>query len=96
MGIYIFDAKVLEEALDNEFTDFGKEIIPQTLKKYKVNSYVYDGYWEDIGTIKSFYEATLDLTNVKPQFNFYDERKPIFTQLTNLPPCKMNHADLLK
>ena len=94
MGIYIFDAKVLEEALDNDFTDFGKEIIPQTLKKYKVNSYVYDGYWEDIGTIKSFYDATLDLTSIKPKFNFYDETKPIFTHMRNLPPSKLNMASM--
>ena len=94
MGIYIFDAKVLEEALDNEFTDFGKEIIPQTLKKYKVNSYIYDGYWEDIGTIKSFYDATLDLTSITPKFNFYDEDKPIYTHMRNLPTSKLNMATM--
>lgn len=94
MGIYIFDANVLEEALDNEFTDFGKEIIPQTLKKYKVNSYVYDGYWEDIGTIRSFYDATLDLTSIKPKFNFYDEKQPIYTHMRNLPPSKLNSANM--
>lgn len=94
MGIYIFDAAVMEEALNNTFTDFGKEIIPQTLKKYKVNSYVYDGYWEDIGTIKNFYDATLDLTSITPKFNFYDEDKPIFTHMRNLPPSKLNSATI--
>ena len=94
MGIYIFDAKVLEEALDNNFRDFGKEVIPQTLKKYKVNSYIYDGYWEDIGTIKSFYDATIDLTSITPKFNFYDEDKPIFTHMRNLPPSKLNSANM--
>ena len=94
MGIYIFDAKVLEEALDNNFRDFGKEVIPKTLKKYKVNSYIYDGYWEDIGTIKSFYDATIDLTSITPKFNFYDEDKPIFTHMRNLPPSKLNSANM--
>ena len=84
----------MEEILNNDKQDFGKEIIPMAIKTKKINSYIFDGYWEDIGTIRSFYDATLDLTNVKPQFNFYDEREPIFTQMTNLPPCKMNHADL--
>lgn len=92
MGIYIFDAAVLEEALNNEFTDFGKEIIPMAIKKYRVFSYIYDGYWEDIGTIKSFYDATLDLTTVTPKFNFYNEDKPIFTVPRNLPPSKTNRA----
>lgn len=94
MGIYIFNADTMEEVLNNDKPDFGKEIIPMAIKNKKVNSYIFDGYWEDIGTIRSFYDATLDLTNVTPKFNFYDEREPIFTQMSNLPPCKMNHADL--
>lgn len=94
MGIYIFNADTMEEVLNNDKPDFGKEIIPMAIKDKKVNSYIFDGYWEDIGTIRSFYDATLDLTNVTPKFNFYDEREPIFTQMSNLPPCKMNHADL--
>lgn len=94
MGIYIFNAKTMEEVLDNDKTDFGKEIIPMAIKTKKINSYIFNGYWEDIGTIRSFYEATLDLTNVNPQFNFYDEEEPIYTHMRNLPPCKMNHADL--
>ncbi len=94
MGIYIFNAKTMEEVLDNDKTDFGKEIIPMAIKSKKVNSYIYDGYWEDIGTIRSFYEATLDLTNPQPQFNFFDEHAPIYTHMRNLPPCKMNQATL--
>lgn len=94
MGIYIFDAEILEAALNNQLTDFGKEIIPAAIKKYKVSSYIYDGYWEDIGTIRSFYEATMDLTRISPKFNFYDEDKPIFTHIRNLPPSKMNKAIL--
>ncbi|MCL2232569.1 MAG: sugar phosphate nucleotidyltransferase, partial [Treponema sp.] len=61
MGIYIFNASAMESCLDNQLTDFGKEVIPQAIKRLKVNAYVFDGYWEDIGTIKSFYEANLDL-----------------------------------
>lgn len=92
MGIYIFDAKAMEEALDNDFKDFGKEIIPLSIKTKKVNSYIFNGYWEDIGTIRSFYDATLDLTNINPQFNFYDEDEPIYTHMRNLPPSKINKA----
>ncbi len=94
MGIYIFDADTMEEMLDNEFNDFGKEIIPMAIKEKKVASYIFNGYWEDIGTIKSFYEATLDLTNPVPNFNFYDEDKPIYTHMRNLPPSKINNADM--
>ncbi len=92
MGIYIFNADVMEAALENEFTDFGKEIIPETIKDYKVSAYVYEGYWEDIGTIKSFYESNLDLANITPKFNFYDEEAPIYTNSRYLPPSKMNRS----
>ena len=83
---------MLEKALDNDYTDFGREVIPEALKQYKVFSYIYDGYWEDIGTIRSFYDATLDLAAVTPRFNFYDENNPIFTEPRNLPPSKANYA----
>ncbi len=92
MGIYIFNAKTMEEMLDNQYTDFGKEIIPMALAKKKVNSYIFDGYWEDIGTIRSFYDSTLDLTGINPPFNFYDEDAPIYTHMRNLPPPKVNGA----
>lgn len=94
MGIYIFDADTMDEMLDNDFTDFGKEIIPMAIKTKKVSSYIFNGYWEDIGTIRSFYEATLDLTNPVPNFNFYAEDKPIYTHMRNLPPSKINNADM--
>lgn len=94
MGIYIFNADTMEEMLNNDFNDFGKEIIPMAIKTKKVNSYIYNGYWEDIGTIKSFYDATIDLTTPMPQFNFYDEDEPIYTHMRNLPPSKINHADM--
>ncbi|WP_147634906.1 glucose-1-phosphate adenylyltransferase [Treponema pectinovorum] len=92
MGIYIFNAKAMEEALDNSFTDFGKEIIPRAIKTKKVNSFIFNGYWEDIGTIRSFYNATLDLTEYNPAFNLYDVEEPIYTHMRNLPPSKINDA----
>lgn len=102
MGIYIFNADVMEEMLDlspdgnpeKKYTDFGKEIIPMALKTKKVYSYIFDGYWEDIGTIRSFYDANIDLTDIHPAFNFYDEDEPIYTHMRNLPPSKVNGADI--
>ena len=95
MGIYIFNADVMESALaDERYTDFGKEIIPLAIGKNKVSSYVFDGYWEDIGTIRSFYDANIELTKEKPRFDFYGEKNPIYTAMSNLPPSKLNKAEL--
>jgi glucose-1-phosphate adenylyltransferase len=94
MGIYIFNAEAMESCLANEYTDFGKEIIPMTINTLKVNAYVFDGYWEDIGTIKNFYEANLDLTSLRPKFDFYDEERPIYTHMRSLPPSKMNFSNM--
>ena len=94
MGIYIFNASTMESCLDNELTDFGKEVIPQGIKRLKVNAYAFDGYWEDIGTIKNFYEANLDLTALRPRFDFYDEMHPIYTHFRCLPPSKMNFSNM--
>ena len=94
MGIYIFNAGAMESCLDNECTDFGKEIIPKAINKLKVNAFIFDGYWEDIGTIKSFYEANLDLTTLRPRFDFYDEKLPIYTHSRCLPPSKMNFSNM--
>ena len=90
MGIYIFTAEAMERVLDSEYTDFGKEIIPESINTMNVNAYIYNGYWEDIGTIKSFYEANLNLASVRPNFNLYDEENPVFTHRRNLPPSKIN------
>ncbi|MCL2294357.1 MAG: glucose-1-phosphate adenylyltransferase [Spirochaetes bacterium] len=90
MGIYIFNANILRKCLDSDSLDFGKEIIPDALNKYKVKGYIYDGYWEDIGTIKSFYEANLNLASLYPHFNLYDELKPIYSRKVELPPSKIN------
>ncbi|MEI6947648.1 glucose-1-phosphate adenylyltransferase [Paraflavisolibacter sp. H34] len=100
MGIYIFNRKLLFDLLLNESkdaTDFGKEIIPQSIGKYKVASYQYEGYWEDIGNIRAFYEANLALTRDLPEFNLFDKQRAIFTRPRMLPPAKidgttLNHA----
>lgn len=97
MGIYVFNTKTLIELLeDPTYTDFGKEIIPKSLNTHKVKSYVYDGYWEDIGTIKSFYEANLMLTDDYPKFNLYMEGTPFYTRPRFLPPIKINGGHLHK
>ena len=95
MGIYIFNAKIMEECLNSDHTDFGKEVIPAAINgKYKVSAFPHNGYWSDIGTIKSFYDATLDLTEIRPKFDFYDAERPIYTHNRNLPPSKVNYAHL--
>ena len=90
MGIYIFNADTLEKVLDNNLADFGKEVLPSFLKEVKVYSYIFSGFWTDIGTIRSFYEANINLTSICPDFNFFDETKPIFTNGKHLPASKMN------
>ncbi|MDR1986707.1 MAG: glucose-1-phosphate adenylyltransferase [Treponema sp.] len=94
MGIYVFNARDMEACLNNELTDFGKEIIPQAIDTLKVNAYLFDGYWEDIGTIKNFYEANLELTTLRPRFDIHDETMPIYTHMRNLPPSKMNFSNM--
>ncbi|MEJ2633730.1 MAG: glucose-1-phosphate adenylyltransferase [Calditrichia bacterium] len=95
MGIYLFNWEVLKELLEtNEHQDFGKEVIPEAIKTKKVFGYFFDGYWEDIGTIRSFFEAHLDLTAPLPRFNFYDEDKPIFTHGRFLPGSKILNAEV--
>jgi glucose-1-phosphate adenylyltransferase len=94
MGIYIFNAQTMEEVLNNDKTDFGKEIIPDVIKQRKVATYLFDGFWEDIGTIKAFYETNLDLASINPQFNFYDERMPIYTHRRHLPATKVNFCNI--
>ncbi len=90
MGIYVFKAKTLESALESDTTDFGKEIIPGLLGKAKLHAYIFDDYWEDIGTVKAFFEANLRLTDDVPPFNFFDEHARIFTHARFLPASKLN------
>lgn len=94
MGIYIFTAKTMEEALDNDKTDFGKEIIPDLVRKRPIASYLFNGFWEDIGTIKAFYDTNLDLATINPKFNFYDEKMPIYTHRRHLPATKVNFSNI--
>jgi glucose-1-phosphate adenylyltransferase len=90
MGIYVFNTPVLKELLDNDHEDFGKEIIPSSIDHHQVQSYIYEGYWRDIGTIHSFWEANLSLTDVVPPFTFYDALNPIYSRGRSLPPSKIN------
>ena len=93
MGIYVFRKELLVEILrGSDAADFGRDIIPQSINRYKVFAWQFDGYWEDIGTIRSFYEANLALTDITPQFNFYKARRPIYTNRRNLPSSKLNNC----
>ena len=92
MGIYVFNAKTLKAALDSKTTDFGKEIIPGLLGQVKMQSYVFDDYWEDIGTVKAFFEANLRLTDAVPPFNFFDEEARIYTRARYLPASKLHDS----
>jgi len=99
MGIYIFSKKVLYHLLKEEYpdaTDFGKEIMPHSIEKYKVISFQYDGYWTDIGNIYSFYEANLALTQEIPPFNLFDNNKTVFSRARMLPPAKISGTTLEK
>jgi glucose-1-phosphate adenylyltransferase len=92
MGIYVFKKEVLVDLLHKspDFTDFGKEIIPAAAADHNVQAYLFDDYWEDIGTIEAFYDANLALTRQpQPAFSFYDEDAPIYTRSRYLPPTKM-------
>lgn len=92
MGIYIFNRRALADALDNTMTDFGKEIIPGLLGKKKLFAHIFEGYWEDIGTVKAFFDANLALAQPLPPFNFFDPAAPIYTQDRYLPASKLNHC----
>lgn len=94
MGIYVFNRDVLEKCLDNDLVDFGKHIIPGAIDKYKVQVDIFDGYWEDIGTIRAFFDANLDLTNDLPPFSFFDSTAPIYTHARFLPASKINGATI--
>lgn len=92
MGIYVFNAKTLISALDSDTTDFGKEIIPGLLGKARMCSYVFDEYWEDIGTVKAFFECNLSLTDPIPEFDFFNEDEIIYTHARFLPASKLNNC----
>lgn len=92
MGIYLFKRDVLFQLLDNDLTDFGKHVIPLAIQTHRVYSYVFQGYWEDIGTIRSFFRANLELVSELPRFNFFDMTAPIYSRPRFLPPSKINGA----
>ena len=92
MGIYVFKRATLVELLENEQTDFGKHIIPSAIDSHRVYSYTYKGYWEDIGTIRSFFEANLDMVSTVPKFNFFQMEMPIYTRPRFMPASKINGA----
>ncbi len=94
MGIYVFNRKALADALDNTMTDFGKEVIPGLLGVKKLYAHVFEGYWEDIGTVKAFFDANLALAQPLPPFNFFDPGAPIYTQDRYLPPSKINKCQI--
>jgi len=94
MGIYVFNREVIFDLLDNAHADFGKHIIPQAIKDLRVCAFVFQGYWEDIGTIRAFFEANLDVTSELPRFNFFDMSAPIFSRPRFLPGSKINGAQI--
>ena len=96
MGIYIFDYQKLLELLAHDTThvDFGGEIIPSAIEKLNVQAHLFNGYWEDIGTIRSFYQANLDLASPLPKFDFFNNQDPIYTRSRYLPPSKVHGSDI--
>ncbi len=94
MGIYLFNRDVLFECLNNQLVDFGKHVIPQAIKDRHVHAFIFNGYWEDIGTVRAFYEANLDLTDILPEYSFFEADTPIYTHPRFLPGSKVNGATL--
>jgi glucose-1-phosphate adenylyltransferase len=96
MGIYVFNYAFLEQLLveDPSWVDFGREIIPAAIRKSNVQGYMFDGYWEDIGTISAFYNANLDMTSRMPKFNFFDADAPIYSRARYLPPSKIHDCEI--
>ena len=94
MGIYVFNREVLVRCLDNQLVDFGKDVIPQAIKDRHVSAFIFNGYWEDIGTVRAFYEANLDLTDLVPEYSFFESEAPIYTHPRFLPGSKVNGATL--
>jgi glucose-1-phosphate adenylyltransferase len=96
MGIYVFKYDRLERLLaqNPSWLDFGRELIPEAIKSGNVQAFLFDGYWEDIGTIGAFYKANLDLTSLIPQFNLFDAEAPVYTRARYLPPSKIEESKI--
>jgi glucose-1-phosphate adenylyltransferase len=96
MGIYVFNRNVLRECLDNDYVDFGKNVIPAAIERYKVKAYIFQGYWEDIGTIGAFFEANLNLTDNPPKYSFNVTGAPVYTHPRFLPASVVRSAQIDK
>jgi glucose-1-phosphate adenylyltransferase len=94
MGIYMFSRRVLLEMLEHDGNDFGRQLIPAALKRYRVSSYLYDGYWADVGTVENFYDANVQLTKPDAPFSFYDATCPIYTHQRFLPPSRLLQCEV--
>lgn len=94
MGIYVFNAETLISALETKATDFGKEVIPELLGKSKMCGYIFDDYWEDVGTIKAFFDTNLHLTDELPPFDFFNQEAKIYTRARLLPASKLNSCKI--
>lgn len=95
MGIYLFNRDVLVDLLESTtYEDFGKEIFPMSIKSHHVQIHPFDGYWEDIGTIRSYYDANLALASSNPPFELFDENSPIYSRARYLPPSRINGATI--
>ncbi|KOM33829.1 hypothetical protein LR48_Vigan01g338500 [Vigna angularis] len=98
MGVYVFKKEILLNLLRWRFptaNDFGSEVIPASAREYYMKAYLFNDYWEDIGTIRSFFEANLALTEHPPRFSFYDAAKPMYTSRRNLPPSKIDNSKIV-
>lgn len=94
LGIYAFRMDVLLELLDSDHVDFGNHLIPAAIQSHRVQGYIFNGYWEDIGTIRSFFDVNLALAVENPLFSFHDARHPIFTNPRFLPASRVSNAQL--
>lgn len=94
MGIYVFNMETLQEVLEEDFVDFGRDILPQSIEKRQVFGYTFDGFWEDIGTIRRFYEVNLRMARANPPFDFYDAHAPIYTHARFLPGSEVQNSRL--
>jgi len=94
MGIYVFNAEAMKRALSGDDKDFGKEIIPSLVGNQDIRCHVFDDYWEDIGTVRAFFEANLQLTDEVPAFNFYEGQRPIYNRPDILPTAKLGKCSM--
>ncbi|MGK0289583.1 MAG: glucose-1-phosphate adenylyltransferase, partial [bacterium] len=95
MGNYVFETKVLQDLLkDKTKTDFGKEIIPDAIGKYRVLVYPFFGYWKDIGTIKAFFDANIEITKENSEFKLNEPKQPIYTHTRSLPPSRILKSEI--